>query len=102
MNDGGAPARGPGAGTVVRVALVGLGWAGRTLWRPRLDAHPAYRVTALVEPDPGVRAAAGGDVPVLADADDVDPASVDLAVVAVPNHLHAPVAARILRRGIAV
>lgn len=101
MNDG-ASTRGPGAGTVVRVALVGLGWAGRTLWRPRLDAHPGYRITALVEPDPGVRAAAAGDVPVLADADDLDPASVDLAVVAVPNHLHAPVAARLLRRGVAV
>ncbi|UGQ15314.1 Gfo/Idh/MocA family oxidoreductase [Yinghuangia sp. ASG 101] len=81
---------------------MGLGWAGRSLWRPRLDAHPRYRITALVEPDEAARAAAGGDVPVWADADALDPAHVDLAVVAVPNHLHAPVAARLLRRGIAV
>ncbi|SHM83293.1 Gfo/Idh/MocA family protein [Actinacidiphila paucisporea] len=94
----------------VRVALVGLGWAGRSIWRPRLDAHPGYALAALVEPDPAIRAAAGsgsGSAPgprpmVLADADDLDPAQVDLAVVAVPNHLHAPVAAGLLRRGIPV
>ncbi|NUS15104.1 MAG: HAD-IA family hydrolase [Streptomyces sp.] len=87
----------------VRVALVGLGWAGRSIWLPRLQEHPGYRVTALVEPDPAARAAvpAGGPA-VLADASGLDPAQVDLAVVAVPNHLHATVAAGLLRRGIPV
>lgn len=106
MSEGGVPGRASGAsaggGRVVKVALVGLGWAGRSLWRPRLDAHPGYRITALVEPDAAARAAAGNGVPVLAHADDLDPAQVDLAVVAVPNHLHTPVAAGLLERGIPV
>ncbi|WP_018656654.1 Gfo/Idh/MocA family protein [Actinomadura flavalba] len=85
----------------VRVVLVGHGWAGRTIWLPRLRAHPRYEVVAVVEPDPAARAAAPAGR-LLADVTEIDPAEVDLAVVAVPNHLHAPVAERLLRRGIPV
>lgn len=98
----GSGSAGPGGGPV-RVALVGLGWAGRTIWRPRLDTHPGYTVTALVEPDRATREAAAAEgAAVFADADSLIPGQVDLAVVAVPNHLHAPVAAGLLRRGIPV
>ena len=88
----------------VRVALVGFGWAGRSIWLPRLAEHPAYQVTVVVEPDPEVRgtAAEHGVSRALADLDDLDPDTVDLAVVAVPNHLHSPIACRLLRRGIPV
>jgi oxidoreductase len=86
----------------VRVAVVGLGWAGRTIWLPRLSGHPAYRVTAVVEPGPAARGAVPDSVRLLADADLLDPDAVDLAVVAVPNHLHTPVAERLLTRGIPV
>jgi oxidoreductase len=85
--------------TPVRVALVGLGWAGRSIWLPRLQADDGYDVVAVVDPAPGLTLEG---VPVVAHPGDLDPAGVDLAVVAVPNHLHAPVAAALLRRGISV
>ncbi|MBT2210142.1 Gfo/Idh/MocA family protein [Actinomadura sp. NEAU-AAG7] len=85
----------------LRVALVGLGWAGRRIWLPRLHEHERYTVTAVVDPDADARAAAGAPVAV-ASVEDLDPALVDLAVVAVPNHLHSPVAARLLARGVPV
>ncbi|MGW6743026.1 Gfo/Idh/MocA family protein [Streptomyces sp. NPDC055025] len=88
----------------LRVALVGFGWAGRSIWLPRLAEHSAYQVVAVVEPDAKTRALAAGQgiTVALADLDALDPAEVDLAVVAVPNHLHSPIACRLLDRGIPV
>ncbi|WP_431894574.1 Gfo/Idh/MocA family protein [Micromonospora haikouensis] len=93
------------SGRPIRVAVVGLGWAGREIWLPRLAAHPAFEVTALVDPQPAVRdtARAAHAVPfAYADVDDLPAGAADLVVVAVPNHLHAAVAARLLRRGVPV
>ncbi|MFQ6143514.1 Gfo/Idh/MocA family protein [Streptomyces seoulensis] len=89
----------------LRVAVVGLGWAARTIWLPRLAAHPALTVTAVVDPSPAARAvvadgAAG--VRVLADPGELSPELADLAIVAVPNHAHSSVAGALLRRGIPV
>ncbi|MER7334743.1 MULTISPECIES: Gfo/Idh/MocA family oxidoreductase [unclassified Micromonospora] len=97
----------PAAATArpVRVAVAGLGWAGREIWLPRLAAHPAFTVTAVVDPVPGVRDRArdSHDVPAAyADVDELPAGAADLVVVAVPNHLHAAVAARLLRRGVPV
>lgn len=88
----------------VRVALVGFGWAGQSIWLPRLTAHPSYRVVTVVDPDPRSRevAAEREGLAVLDDLDRLDPSDVDLAVVTVPNHLHSPVACRLLERGIPV
>ncbi|SCL71966.1 oxidoreductase [Micromonospora citrea] len=89
----------------VRVAVAGLGWAGREIWLPRLAAHPGFTVTAVVDPEPGVRDRARDShhVPAsYADVDELPADTVDLVVVAVPNHLHAAVAARLLRRGVPV
>ncbi|MEV4493611.1 Gfo/Idh/MocA family oxidoreductase [Micromonospora coxensis] len=89
----------------VRVAVAGLGWAGREIWLPRLAAHPAFEVTALVDPQPAVRERARDTHAVpfaYADVDDLPAGAADLVVVAVPNHLHATVAARLLRRGVPV
>lgn len=91
----------------IRTAVVGLGWAAASIWLPRLARHPAFTVTAAVDPDERSRAAvaataAGADLPLLAAVHDIDPATVDLAVVAVPNHLHCTVAAELLAKGIPV
>ncbi|MDN3028513.1 Gfo/Idh/MocA family oxidoreductase [Streptomyces sp. S.PB5] len=85
----------------VRTAVVGLGWAGRELWLPRLAAHADFDVVAVVDPEQGAPDVAPG-VPVHPTADALTAHDVDLAVVAVPNHLHAEVAAALLRRGISV
>ncbi|MCG0286280.1 Gfo/Idh/MocA family protein [Streptomyces sp. PSAA01] len=94
-------------GTPIRTAVVGLGWAARSIWLPRLRRNPAFTVIAAVDPDERGRAAVaeaeGGDrLPVLAAVHDLDPAEVDLAVVAVPNHLHCAVATELLAKGIPV
>jgi oxidoreductase len=92
------------AGVPVRVALIGLGWAVRELWAPRLAEHPGYTVVAADDPDPTARAWATDRFPtarILAGPDDLDPHEVDLAVVATPNHLHAATAIAVLERGIA-
>ncbi|MGP3939649.1 Gfo/Idh/MocA family protein [Streptomyces sp. 6N106] len=98
----------PSAGGMpIRTAVVGLGWAARSIWLPRLRRNPAFTVIAAVDPDKHGRAAVaeseGADrLPVLAAVHDLDPAEVDLAVVAVPNHLHCAVATELLAKGIAV
>lgn len=99
---GGEPNSGPDAPT--RVAVVGLGWAARSIWLPRFERTAGWTVTALVDPDPRARAEAP-TVPgarVLADPADLRPGEIDLAVVAVPNHAHTAVAGGLLRRGLPV
>ncbi|MFL4901742.1 Gfo/Idh/MocA family protein [Streptomyces sp. MMS24-I2-30] len=88
----------------VRAAVVGLGWAGRELWLPLLREHADFEVVAFVDSDPAARAAfgEGTDVPVHSTVDALTAQAVDLAVVAVPNHLHTVVAATLLANGISV
>lgn len=87
-----------------RLALVGFGWAARTIWLPRLRRQPGLTVTAVADPDPVARADAARDgfATVVAGYDELAADEVDLAVVAVPNHAHCDVAASLLRRGIPV
>ncbi|KUN02979.1 oxidoreductase [Streptomyces yokosukanensis] len=92
-------------GRPIRTAVVGLGWAARSIWLPRLRLHPAFTVNAAVDPDPASRESVAVDhpgTPVLAAVHDVDPAQVDLAIVAVPNHLHCEIASGLLRKGVPV
>ena len=89
----------------IRVAVIGLGWAARSIWLPRLSRHPAFTVAAVVDPDPAARASVqpgGTGARVLADVDGLGPDLVDLAVVAVPNHLHSAIACRLLSRDVSV
>ncbi|GAA2529835.1 Gfo/Idh/MocA family oxidoreductase [Pilimelia columellifera] len=88
----------------IRVAVAGLGWAGRELWLPLLGEHDAFEVIAAVDSDTRACEAVRQKIGVRAypDVDALNPHDVDLAVVAVPNHLHAETAARLLRRGISV
>ncbi|MYS44851.1 Gfo/Idh/MocA family oxidoreductase, partial [Streptomyces sp. SID5998] len=84
---------------------MGLGWAAKSIWLPRLRQHPSFGVSFLVEPNQ----AAWSDVPqdrtgtrLLSDVSELRRDEVDLAIVAVPNHLHSAVACRVLRMGIPV
>ena len=83
----------------LRVAMVGMGWAAREIWLPRITAHPGYTLAAVVDPDPAARAAAAAPLRVATVAE-LPAGAVDLAVVAVPNHLHAAVAADLLTAGV--
>lgn len=94
------PTGGPRGGGPVRTVVVGLGWAGRSIWLPRLVGHPSFEVTAVV--DPAVEGSVHQGVPLYADIVEIAPDSVDLAVVAVPNHLHAEIAEKLLAKGISV
>jgi oxidoreductase len=87
----------------IRTALFGFGWSGRQIWLPRLQAAADYQVVTAVDPDPGRRAefTALTGRPAVASLDEFDPGRADLAIVAVPNHLHARVACDLLRRGVA-
>ncbi|MCK9929749.1 Gfo/Idh/MocA family oxidoreductase [Frankia sp. Mgl5] len=85
--------------------MVGLGWAARSIWLPRLLSHPAFEIVAATDPHPESRAAAVRAFPgiaLLPDLDGLAGTGVDLAVVAVPNNLHTPVAAGLLERGMPV
>nr|AXL05666.1 oxidoreductase [uncultured bacterium] len=88
----------------VRVALVGLGWAGREMWLPLLREHSDFEVVAAVDADPVSRTAfrEATGIPVHAAVDGLTARAVDLAVVAVPNYLHAEVAGALLATGISV
>ncbi|WP_405793839.1 Gfo/Idh/MocA family protein [Streptomyces sp. NBC_01506] len=89
----------------VRVAVVGLGWAAREIWLRRLHDHPAFEVVAVIDPNAAARGAARVRYPgiaVLGTAGELDPSTLDLAVVAVPNHLHGEVAEGLLKHGLAV
>ncbi|WP_063837518.1 HAD-IA family hydrolase [Streptomyces sp. NRRL WC-3549] len=83
----------------VRVVVVGMGWAGREIWLPRLTRHPAFEVMAVVDP---VAGPVDSGTPLLGDVAEIESGTVDLAVVAVPNHLHADIAEELLLRGIPV
>ncbi|WP_103349964.1 Gfo/Idh/MocA family protein [Amycolatopsis sp. CA-128772] len=88
----------------IRLALIGLGWAVRELWAPRILAHPGFTVVAVHDPDPAATAWAAARFPAarsLSDPGDLHGGDVDLAVVATPNHLHATTAIPLLERGIA-
>ncbi|MGI5183692.1 Gfo/Idh/MocA family protein [Dactylosporangium sp. CA-152071] len=96
---------GRGAGPVpCRIALVGMGWAARSIWLPRLAGRAGLRLVAVVDRDPSAWAGVDLDDSVARHRDlaGLDPGDVDLAVVAVPNHLHCEVACRLLDRGISV
>ncbi len=88
----------------LRIAVVGCGAVAQLQYLPALAASRAARAVALVDRDlPRAHALAErwgvphavADVAELADG-------VDAAIVALPNHLHAPVAIALLRRGVQV
>jgi predicted dehydrogenase len=88
----------------LRVAVIGCGAVTERYHLPALLASPDVEVTVLV--DPAVErarllAARAGTSAVLANHQEL-PRGINLAVVAVPNAYHEPVASELLRRGIHV
>ncbi|MFC3455429.1 Gfo/Idh/MocA family protein [Amycolatopsis speibonae] len=87
----------------IRVALVGLGVAAKSIWLPQLASHPAFTLTTVVDPDPAARSALDSSrLTVVPGIGAVTPSEVDLAVVAAPNHLHCELACALLVKGIPV
>jgi len=89
----------------IRVAVVGCGAVTRQFHLPVLAGHEEVRVVALVDRDLRRATRLGSEYGVeriLGDGGELDPASVDAAVVATPPSHHAPCAIELLRRGIHV
>nr|QGJ79670.1 Oxidoreductase [Amycolatopsis sp. CP2808] len=86
----------------IRVALVGLGVAAKSIWLPQLAHHPAFELTAVVDPDHTAGAGLEARLLVGTGIDVLTPSEVDLAVVAAPNHLHCELACALLAKGIPV
>ena len=88
----------------LRIAVVGCGAIAELQHLPALAASRAARATALVDRDLSrARSLARrwGVARVAADVGEVL-GEVDAAIVALPNHLHAPVAGELLRQGVHV
>ncbi|MFX0579447.1 Gfo/Idh/MocA family protein [Nocardia nepalensis] len=87
----------------IRTALIGFGWSSQHIWLPRLQAASDYEVVAAVDPDPDRRArfTVATGRPATLSLEEFDPDLADLAIVALPNYLHAPVGRTLLERGIA-
>ena len=84
----------------LRVALIGYGYAGRTIHAPLIRAAKGLELSLIASSRPGdVRA----DLPGMRTAEDYDAAvadpDIDLVVVATPNDTHAPLAHRALDAG---
>ncbi|HYA00508.1 MAG TPA: Gfo/Idh/MocA family oxidoreductase [Candidatus Binatia bacterium] len=91
----------------IGVALLGYGLAGSVFHAPLISVTPGLELRAIVTGNPERRARATADFPdarLLPDAGALweDHAGIGLAVVATPNHLHAPQAISALERGLAV
>jgi len=96
----GAPVYCRGTLTVIRVALVGYGYAGRTFHAPLIRATRGLELVAISS---SRREQIATDLPgvvVTSSAQDTyTSASVDLVVIATPNDTHAPIACAALRAG---
>ena len=84
----------------LRAALVGYGYAGRTIHANLLRAAPGLDLAAVVSRDPAKVAADLPSVRVLPSLEALlDAGDVDLVVIASPNELHHPQAMAALRAG---
>ena len=85
---------------MIRVALIGYGYAGRTFHAPLIRATPGLELTAISSSRPDRVHADMPGVAVAASAEEIcASASIELVVVATPNDTHAPIAAMALRAG---
>ena len=86
--------------SVIRVGLIGFGYAGRTFHVPLLGAQPAFEIGAVASSDADrVHAVLGPAMPVCTAAQLVLRDDLDLVVIASPNDTHHPLAEAALRAG---
>lgn len=85
---------------ILKVALVGFGFAGRTLHAPLIASTPGMILQTVVSSDPAKVHARYPHARVVAQADAAfaDP-RIDLVVIAAPNAAHAPLALAALAQG---
>ncbi len=86
-------------GRVVRVGLIGYGYAGRTLHAPLIRAVPGLVLTVVGSSRPAVVRAELPGVVVCAPEEVAAHPEVDLVVIATPNESHYPLAAAALAAG---
>jgi len=86
---------------MIRVGLLGFGYASQTFHAPLLRAVPGLQITAVSSSDPAkVHRALGSEVQVHASAEGlIASAEVDLIVIATPNLSHHPLARAALLAG---
>jgi predicted dehydrogenase len=85
---------------VIRVGLIGYGYAGRTFHAPLLAAEPGMALTLVASRDAAKVHADWFEVTVVADPLAVATSdAIDLVVIASPNASHAPLATAALRAG---
>jgi len=84
---------------VIRVGLVGYGFAGQTFHAPVLSAVPGLQLVAVASSQPAKVLADWPQAQVVATVDALLTREVDLIVVATPNEQHHPVARAALRAG---
>lgn len=85
--------------TPLRVAVVGCGWAARTLHLPALRRSHAGVVVGACDPLPKARSAVSPDRHFAGWAEMLDAVACDAVLVATPPHLHAEVALAAISRG---
>jgi predicted dehydrogenase len=86
--------------SVIRVGLIGFGFAAKTFHVPLLRATEGYRITAVSSSKPADVTAMLGDVQIVPDPRQLaTSADVDLVVIATPNETHAPLAEAAMRAG---
>src|SRR5215210_1025760 len=88
----------------IRLAVLGCGAVAQINHLPAISASDRVEAVVLVDADPGRARAMAERFGVPQSATDYREIldRIDAAVVALPNHLHAPVAVDLLRRGIPV
>jgi len=85
---------------MIRVGLIGYGYAGRTFHAPLIQATPGLELMAVSSSRPERVAADLPGVGVVPTADDLFAMpAIDLVVIAAPPDVHAPLAAAALRAG---
>jgi predicted dehydrogenase len=89
----------------LRLAILGCGAIARIEHLPAALAHPAVRLTALIDADRDraavLKRQGGSDCEIYTDLEDVV-GSADAVVNALPNHLHAPLTLKALKAGMHV
>ncbi|HWO42614.1 MAG TPA: Gfo/Idh/MocA family oxidoreductase [Candidatus Eisenbacteria bacterium] len=100
----GSPARDPWSDARIRTAVVGCGAISSISHLPAIARSERLRLEALVDTarERAERLAEVYSVPFVTDDFRALEGRVEAAVIALPNHLHAPVTIELLRRGIHV